>query len=98
MMPEDEFLDWMKQIPDIATALRRLRHSQQLTLHEVADLAALSVTYIARLEHGERFPERDTLIALLLAAFSLPISQANRILLLAGYAPLHHKRLACHPY
>ncbi len=50
--------------------------------------------YVARLEYGERAPERDTLIALLLASYSLPVRQANRLPLLAGYAPMHHKAIA----
>jgi transcriptional regulator with XRE-family HTH domain len=77
-----------------ASALHRLRELQGLTLQEVADLAGLSKAYVARLEYGERVPERDTLIALLLASFSLPVRQANRLLFLAGYAPMHHKAIA----
>ena len=93
-MTDTEFVQWIRSVPDIATALRRLREVQQLTLQEVADLAGVSKPYIVRLEKGERQPERDTLIALLLAAFSLPVMQANRLLLLAGFAPMHHRMLA----
>lgn len=93
-MPDEQFLQLVRTVPDIATALRRLREVQQLTMQEVADLAGLSKPYVARLERGLRTPERDTLIALLLAAFSLPVAQANRLMLLAGYAPLHHRALA----
>jgi hypothetical protein len=67
---------------------------RQLTLQEVADPTGVSKAYVTRLEYGQRLPERDALLALLLAAFSLPVPQANRVLLLAGYAPLHHKKLA----
>ena len=77
---------WTRERGD-ASALHRLRELQGLTLQEVADLAGLSKAYVARLEYGERVPERDTLIALLLASFSLPVRQANRLLLLTGYAP-----------
>ncbi len=93
-MTDEQFVQWMQSVADVASALRRLREMQRLTLQEVADLAGLSVAYVTRLEHGKRSPERDTLIALLLAAFSLPVSQANRLLLLAGYAPIHHRMLA----
>ena len=84
---------WTRERGD-ASALHRLRELQGLTLQEVADLAGFSKAYVARLEYGERVPERDTLIALLLASFSLPVRQANRLLLLAGYAPMHHKAIA----
>jgi len=47
-----------------------------------------------RVEYGQPIPERDALVALLLAPFSPPVARANRLLLLAGYAPLHHKALA----
>jgi transcriptional regulator with XRE-family HTH domain len=93
-MTDRQFIEWIRSVSDVSMALARLREIQQLTLQEVAELSGLSKTYIAHLEHGQRFPERDTLIALLLAAFSLPVSQANRVLLLSGYAPLHHKALA----
>jgi transcriptional regulator with XRE-family HTH domain len=93
-MNEHEFVQWVRAVPDLPSALRRLREQQGLTLQEVADLAGLSKAYVARLEYGERVPERDTLIALLLASFSLPVRQANRLLLFAGYAPMHHKALA----
>lgn len=93
-MDEAKFLQFVRSVADIAMALRRLRELQQLTLQEVSDLAGLSRPYIARLERGERQPERDTLVALLLAAYSLPVTQANRLLLLAGFAPMHHRLLA----
>jgi transcriptional regulator with XRE-family HTH domain len=93
-MNEHQFVQWVRAVPDLPSALRRLRELQRLTLQEVADLAGLSKAYVARIEYGERMPERDTLIALLLASYSLPVRQANRLLLLAGYAPMHHKAIA----
>ncbi len=93
-MTDQQFIEWIRSVPNVATALARMREAQRLTMQEVAELSGLSKAYIARLEHGQRVPERDTLIALLLAAFSLPVARANRVLLLAGYAPLHHKTLA----
>ncbi len=95
-LTEEQFAHWMRSLPDVATGLRHLRAMQRLTLQEVADLAGLTKSYVARIEYGERMPERDTLIALLLAAYSLPVAHANRFLLLAGYAPLHHRSLASH--
>jgi len=93
-MSDEDFVRLVRNSADVAEVLRRLREMQQLTLQEVADLGGVSKAYVTRLEHGQRVPERDTLLALLLAAFSLPVTQANRVLLLAGYAPLHHKALA----
>lgn len=93
-MDTEQFILWIRSVDDVAAALKGLRSKQQLTLQEVADLAGISKAYAVRLEHGKRFPERDTLIALLLAAFSLPVKQADRVLLLAGYAPMHHRTLA----
>jgi transcriptional regulator with XRE-family HTH domain len=93
-MNEHEFVQWVRTVLDLPSALRRLREQQSLTLQEVAELTGLSKAYVARLEYGERVPERDTLIALLLASSSLPVRQANRLLLPAGYAPMHHKAIA----
>lgn len=93
-MTDQQFIHWMRTVPDVPTALARSGEMQRLTLQEVADLWGLSKAYVARLEHGQRLPERDTLLALLLAAFSLPVPRANRVMLLAGYAPLHHRALA----
>jgi transcriptional regulator with XRE-family HTH domain len=93
-MSDEDFVHLVRSSADVAEVLRRLRDLQQLTLQEMADLAGVSKAYITRLEHGQRIPERDTLLALLLAAFSLPVLRANRVLLLAGYAPLHHRALA----
>lgn len=93
-MTDDEFILWLRTVPNVSAALARLRIMQRLTQQEVAELAGVSRAYVTHVERGERQPERDTLVALLLAALSLPVPQANRILLLAGYAPLHHLALA----
>jgi transcriptional regulator with XRE-family HTH domain len=93
-MSDDEFILWLRTMPNASVALAHLRIMQRLTQQEVAELAGVSRAYITHVERGERQPERDTLVALLLAALSLPVPQANRILLLAGYAPLHHLALA----
>ena len=79
---------------DLPTALCRLREQQGLTLPVVAALAGLSKAYMARLAYGERVPECDTLIALLLASFSRPVRHANRVLLLAGSAAMYHEAIA----
>lgn len=88
------FCRWLDPLPDIATVLRKLRERRHLTLEEIATYAELSVSYVDRLERGLRRPERDTLITLLLASFTLPPSQASQVLLMAGYAPLHHRKRA----
>lgn len=86
------FCRWLDPLPDVATVLRKLREQQHLTLQEIARYAELSVPYVDRLERGLRRPERDTLITLLLASFTLPPSKASQVLLMAGYAPLHHRK------
>lgn len=43
------------------------------------------------LERDIRHPTRDTLIALLLASFSLPVDHADRVLLWVDYAPIRHR-------
>jgi transcriptional regulator with XRE-family HTH domain len=93
-MTDEEFVLWLRTMPNVSAALAHLRIMQHLTQQEVAELAGVSRAYVTHVERGERQPERDTLVALLLAAFSLPVPQANRLLLLAGYAPLHHLALA----
>jgi transcriptional regulator with XRE-family HTH domain len=89
-----DLLSWLHETEHLSDVLRRLRAAQELTLQEVADYAGMAKSYISMIEHGQKTPERDTLIALLLAAFSLPVPLANRVLLFAGYAPLHHRALA----
>jgi transcriptional regulator with XRE-family HTH domain len=89
-----KFCRWLANVRNVAEALAQLRRKQELPLRDVAEFTGLSTSYIDRVERGQRKPERDTLIALLLAGYSLPVSKANRILLFAGYAPLHHERLA----
>lgn len=91
---ETRFIQWLATLSDLASGLRQLRAAQGLTLQEVADMAGLHKASVLRFEQGTRRPERDTLVALLLAAFSLPVPLANRMLLWAGYAPLHHQALA----
>lgn len=89
-----EFCRWLRPLPDVPTVLRKLRERRHLTLQEIASYSELSVPYVDRLERGLRRPERDTLITLLLASFTLPPSQTSQVLLMAGYAPLHHRKRA----
>lgn len=93
-MDDAEITHWVREATSVADVLRRLRDAQQLTVREVAEYADLAPSYVSMLERGLKHPGRDTLVALLLAGFSLPVSQANRILLLAGFAPMHYHVLA----
>jgi transcriptional regulator with XRE-family HTH domain len=96
-MNEGDLVIWLDEAETVADVLRRLRLAQELTLDEVAGCAGLSKSYISMIEHGRKSPERDTLLALPLAAYTLPVSQANRVLLYAGIAPLHCRILARRP-
>jgi transcriptional regulator with XRE-family HTH domain len=91
---ESNLIAWLAEADAVADILRRLRAAQELTLQEVADYAGVAKSYASMLERGQKMPERDTLIALLLASFSLSVPLANRVLLFAGFAPLHHRSLA----
>ena len=93
-MEDDTLVRWLVEAETIADVLRRMRQSQELTVQEVADYAGIAKSYVSMLERGQKSPERDTLIALLLAAFSLQVSLANRVLVFAGFAPLHHRMIA----
>jgi transcriptional regulator with XRE-family HTH domain len=93
-MEVSDLVSWLHETECLADVLRRLRAAQELTLQEVAHYAGIAKSYISMIERGQKTPELDTLIALLLAAFSLPVPLANRVLLFAGYAPLHHRALA----
>ena len=93
-MEDDTLVRWLVEAETVADVLRRFRQAQELTVQEVADYAGLAKSYVSMLERGLKSPERDTLIALLLAAFSLQVSLANRVLMFAGFAPLHHKMVA----
>ena len=92
-MQASDLVSWLHEAEQLADVLRRLRIAQVLTLQEVADYAGVAKSYVSMIERGQKSPERDTLIALLLAAYSLPVPLANRVLLFAGYAPLHHRAL-----
>lgn len=93
-MTDVELLNWLREARTVADVLRHLRVAQALTLGEVASYASITPSYVSMLEHGTRLPDRDLLIALLLASFSLPLPQANRILLFAGFAPMPHRAWA----
>jgi len=93
-MQASDLVSWLHEAEQLADVLRRLRIAQVLTLQEVADYAGVAKSYVSMIERGQKSPERDTLIALLLAACSLPVPLANRVLVFAGYAPLHHRALA----
>jgi len=93
-MNESDLIAWLGEADTVADILLRLRAAQELTLQEVAEYADVGNRYVSMLERGHKTPERDTLVALLLAAFSLPVPLANRVLLFAGFAPLHHRALA----
>lgn len=93
-MDDVQLTRWLREATSLADVLRRLRDAQQLTVREVAEYANLAPSYVSMLERGIKHPRRDTLVALLLAGFSLPVSQADRILLFAGFAPMHYHRLA----
>ncbi len=93
-MTDQDLVCWLCEADSVADILRRFRHAQELTLQEVADYSGLAKSYTCMLERGQKLPERDTLIALLLAAFSLQVPLTNRVLLFAGFAPMHHKLIA----
>jgi transcriptional regulator with XRE-family HTH domain len=93
-MTNEDLMRWLREVDSLGDVLRRLREDQQLSLSEVAEYAGVAQSYVSMLERGLRTPERDTLIALLLAGFSLTVPQASRIMLFAGFAPLHHRALA----
>jgi transcriptional regulator with XRE-family HTH domain len=93
-MTEQEMVNWLREAETVGDILKRLRQSQALTLQEIADYTGLAKSYISMLEHGQKMPERDTLVSLLLAAFSLSVPLANRVLLFAGFAPFHYRTLA----
>jgi helix-turn-helix protein len=91
-VPDDYagFLAWVRQARDWRFILVQLRKAQHLTLEEVAALTGISPSQLSRLERGGRNAERETLICILLAGFSLPVPKANWVLIKAGFAPLRH--------
>jgi transcriptional regulator with XRE-family HTH domain len=67
-MQGSDLVSWLHGTEHLSDVLRRLRAAQELTLQEVADYAGMAKSYISMIERGQMSPERDTLIALLLAA------------------------------
>lgn len=88
------FCRWLAKRPDLPTVARDLRTLREMSLREAAFHAQRSASYLDRVEHGLRRPERDTLIALCLRAYDLTVRETGRILLLAGFAPMRHEKLA----
>ncbi len=69
-MQGSDLVSWLHETEHLSDVLRRLRAAQELTLQEVADCAGMAKSYISMIERGQKLPERDTLTALLLAAFT----------------------------
>lgn len=63
---------------EIGAILRRIRHAQGKSLAVVAGLAGISISYLSRLESGERALDRCSHILALANALNVATSEITR--------------------
>ena len=77
-----EIVRWLANQNDVATALRRMRKRQGLSLSEASYRAGISKSYLWRIEHGQHAP-LQTLDAIGRSALSMTTGMARALLALA---------------
>jgi transcriptional regulator with XRE-family HTH domain len=66
---------------DLGIVLKERRLGEQMTIQELSDTSGVSVSHLARIERGERFPS-----ARVLQKIALPLGfDDSELLILAGY-------------
>lgn len=77
--------------PRFAEALKDWRHRRRLSQMELAGEAGLSTRHLSFLETGRSQPSR-AMVLRLADELGLPLREQNRLLVAAGYAPVHPAR------
>jgi transcriptional regulator with XRE-family HTH domain len=80
-----------RDAPDFGTALRRWRQQRRLTQLDLALAAEVSTRHLSWLETGRAQPSR-AMVLRLAERLDVPPRERNRLLALAGFAPLFGER------
>lgn len=73
---------------DFLTLLRMFRERAGRSRNNLAHEVGVDPSYLTRIEHGDREPPRLHIVEALARALRLSMSDRNRLLVAAGYAPL----------
>lgn len=87
----------MDDIASFGSLLKFWRRNRRLSQLGLADEAELSARHLSFLENGRSNPSRDMLLRLI-GALSLPLREADTLLLAAGFAPAHRGHAKADPY
>jgi transcriptional regulator with XRE-family HTH domain len=75
----------------VGPLLRRWRERRRLSQLELALRAEISTRHLSYVETGRSVPSRD-MVLLIADELDVPLREQNRLLLAAGYAPVHGQR------
>ncbi|MFC5288218.1 helix-turn-helix domain-containing protein [Actinokineospora guangxiensis] len=75
------------QVP-VGTLLRQWREHRRLSQSDLSLQADISTRHLSFVETGRALPSRD-MVLLLAESLDLPLRDRNRMLLAAGFAPMH---------
>lgn len=73
---------------EFPTVLRSFRERAGRSRNNLAHEVGVDPSYLTRIEHGDREPPRLHIVEALARSLHLSISERNRLLVAAGYAPL----------
>jgi transcriptional regulator with XRE-family HTH domain len=73
---------------DFPTLLRSFRERAGRSRNSLANEVGVDPSYLTRIEHGDREPPRQHIVEALARVLRLSLSERNRLLVGAGFAPL----------
>lgn len=73
---------------EFPTLLRDFRERNGRSRNALAHEVGVDPSYLTRIEHGDREPPRQHIVEAITRALRLSVSERNRLLVSAGYAPL----------
>ncbi|MSQ23804.1 MAG: XRE family transcriptional regulator [Chloroflexi bacterium] len=73
---------------DFPTLLRSFRERVTRSRNNLAYEVGVDPSYLTRIEHGDREPPRQHIVEALARALRLSVTERNRLLITAGYAPV----------
>lgn len=78
----------MQDREDFPTLLRSFRERDKRSRNNLAYEVGVDPSYLTRIEHGDREPPRQHIVEALARALRLTVPERNRLLVVAGYAPV----------
>jgi transcriptional regulator with XRE-family HTH domain len=73
---------------EFSSLLRSFRERAGRSRNNLAQEVGVDPSYLTRIEHGDREPPRLHIVEALARALRLPLSDTNRLLVAAGFAPV----------